>query len=110
MVDKIYDEAPTDGFHVLTLPQPKYIHVFIDGELEVQIGKSKLTVTNSNLERQMNPNHHVNDIVYVLWSDLFLKNHSTLQKWKGYKKAKITKINKQGFVYCATYSKKYKFN
>ena len=110
LVDKIYDEAPTDGFHVLTLPQPKYIHVFIDGELEVQIGNSKLTVTNSNLERQMNPNHHVNDIVYVLWSDLFLKNHSTLQKWKGYKKAKITKINKQGFIYCATYSKKYKKN
>ena len=104
LADNTYNSVPDDEFSIVTLPQPRYIHVFIDGEFIVSINGQNLTITNSDFERQMNPNHNVGQFVYIRWDDLFLKSNPKLQSWKGYCKAKIKKIIKQGFIFSATHN------
>ena len=95
LVNRLILDAP-DGYSVVTVPQPRYIHVFVSGKLEVKVGGTTLAITNFDLERTMNPYHAVGDKVYVLWSDLFTK--SGVVPWEGYKETQITRIIKQGFM------------
>ena len=95
LVNRLILDAP-DGYSVITVPQPRYIHVFVSGRLQVKVGDCHLKVTNFDLEQTMNAHHVVGEKVYVLWSDLFSKSGAA--PWEGYKEGKITHIIKQGFL------------
>ena len=65
--------AVVDGLRMVVVPQPKYIHVFVDGEFQVRVGRTQLTVTNSDFEVKMDPDHCVGDTVQLEWNDIFTK-------------------------------------
>ena len=101
LADNMYNSVADHEFSIVTLPQPRYIHVFIDGTFLVSINGQILEVKNSDFERQMNPRHNIGDTVYIRWNHLLLKSNPDLPTWDGYHQAKITQVIKQGFIFSA---------
>ena len=98
--------AVVDGLRMAVVPQPKYIHVFVDGEFQVRVGRTHLTVTNSDFEVKMDPDHCVGDTVQLEWNDIFTKQESRLRRWTGCTTATILAIIKPPVICPCTYSNK----
>ena len=95
-----------NGVKKVLVPQPKYIHVFVDGEFIIRIGNKHFTVTNSDFKNQMCAKHKVGDAVEVLWNDMFTKQHTRLRQWDMYKRAKIISVIRNGIICPCSYSSK----